>query len=323
MIGAHPLNSWTEELPWIDRDDADIDRYVAALKIRPRYDLAAQLRDWRDKGVVIFEGVVSQIEIDRALADIEHFRRHYSEYRIPIEIRGRQLESDEMQTCPLDETGVKINQLHCFSRAAARLSLTCEVTDFLGHVFAAPAAAVQTLTFWRGSEQPIHIDYPYVRQQKRLSFLAASWIPLEDVHPDAGPLAYYPGGHKLAHSGFFDWGDGEIVYDPARASRTPMDFAHYLQARMRAQGLKKVAFCPKRGDVLIWHGNLPHEGAKVSDPTLTRKSLVTHYSSHEDLPQWMYAPHAHRKGLGVFENGAYAYEFPWLIGRRKLPSWGR
>ncbi len=100
-----------------------------------------------------------------------------------------------------------------------------------------------------------------------------------------------------------------------------MDFAHHLWERMAQAGLRRVEFCPKRGDVLIWHGNLPHEGTTVADPARTRKSLVTHFTSLRDLPDWMRAPDAEAKGLGVFANGAYAHEYPWLIGRKKLPSW--
>jgi phytanoyl-CoA hydroxylase len=317
----HPQNLYTRDLPWIDRRDADIARYVARLSRRPKYDLATMLKRWRDEGVVIFEGVVPAADIDATLADLEHLRAHWEDYKIPIEIRGRQLESDETTECPIDQTGVKINHLHCFSRAAARLSLTAEVVDFLSHVFGEPAAVTQSLTFWRGSEQPIHIDYPYVYQQKRLAYVAASWTPLEDVHSEAGPLGYYPGGHRFEHSGFYDWGDGAIVYDHATATRTPTDFANYLRTRMQDSALKRVDFCPKRGDVLIWHGNLPHEGVRVVDHERTRKSLVTHYTSLADHPEWMRAPTAKQLRLGVFANGGHAHEFPWLIGRKKLPSW--
>jgi phytanoyl-CoA hydroxylase len=315
------MNPYLASLPWIDQNDAQISAYVARARPRRDYDLAAKLRQWRDEGIVVFEGIVPAADIEATLADLEDLRAHWRDYKIPIEIRGRQFESNDLSEHPFDELGVKINHLHCFSRAAARLSLTTEVTDFLGHIFAAAPAVSQSLTFLRGSEQPIHIDYPYVRQQKRLAYVAASWTPLEDIHPDAGPLGYYPRGHKFEHSGFFDWGDGAITYDPAVATRTPMDFAHYLWARMEAAGLKRINFHPKRGDVLIWHGNLPHEGTKVIDHSLTRKSLVTHYTSLTDLPDWMRAPAARQLGLGVFADGGYAYEFPWLIGRKKLPSW--
>jgi ectoine hydroxylase-related dioxygenase (phytanoyl-CoA dioxygenase family) len=61
---------------------------------------------------------------------------------------------------------------------------------------------LQSLTFYKGSQQSIHVDYPYVRCQTQLAKLAASWIPLEDIHPESGPLVYYPGSHKTEISDF-------------------------------------------------------------------------------------------------------------------------
>ena len=40
---------------------------------------------------------------------------------------------------------------------------------------------------------------------------------------------------------------------------------------------EKEVFLPKKGDVIIWHANLIHGGAPVTDPSLTRKSMVVHY----------------------------------------------
>jgi phytanoyl-CoA hydroxylase len=314
-------NLWMHDRPWIDNADAKIDAYVDSLADPPSYDLRAKLRHWHDFGFVTFEHVVPLDLIDAMLADIAEFKSNFSRYQIPIEVRGQQIQSTDVSSFPEGETGIKINQIHCFSRAAALLSLTYEVTDFLSHVFLAPAAALQSLTFWRGSQQPIHIDYPYVRVQKKLAYLAASWIPLEDVHADAGPLGYYRGGHKVERSGFFDWGDGSIVNDE-KSKRTPMDFAHHLWARMENEGIKLEEFCPKRGDVFIWHGNLPHEGTKVRNPDLTRKSYVTHFTSLPNLPDWMEHTHADAAERCVNAHGGYAYINRTFASRPRLPSWG-
>lgn len=32
-----------------------------------------------------------------------------------------------------------------------------------------------------------------------LGFLVAAWIAFEDIHPDSGPLVYYPGSHQLPY----------------------------------------------------------------------------------------------------------------------------
>jgi phytanoyl-CoA hydroxylase len=272
--------------------------------------------------VVLFKGAVSHELIDDYLRDIAAFISEYKSFEIPIEIRGKQISSRDLQAFPGDLVGVKLNHMHSFSRAAAQLSLTPNVTRFLSHLFGGPASVCQSLTFWRGSQQTIHIDFPYVKQQTKLSYLAASWIALEDVHPDAGPFAYYPGGHKIEKSGFFDWGGGSIV-PHAGSDRTPTQFSEYLAARMKAIGIERQVLCPQRGDVLIWHGNLPHEGTRVNNPSLTRKSYVTHYTAEATVPDWMRNIDEQGRPIGVFEGDGYSYRFPWFNGKKMLPSWTR
>ena len=65
-----PPEAWIQDQPWLDRDDADIDAYVASLQKQPDYDLAQKLRFWRDNGIVVFENAVSHELIDAYLADI-------------------------------------------------------------------------------------------------------------------------------------------------------------------------------------------------------------------------------------------------------------
>jgi ectoine hydroxylase-related dioxygenase (phytanoyl-CoA dioxygenase family) len=43
------------------------------------------------------------------------------------------------------------------------------------------------------------------------------------------------------------------------------------------RGLKTEKFMAKKGDVLIWHADLMHGGARIQDPRQTRKSLVAHF----------------------------------------------
>lgn len=313
-------NAWLDKRPWIDADDADIEGYLNGLDKHPAYDLGAKLRQWRDLGFVTFEGVVADHLIDAALDDVSEFLANYSNYKIPIEIRGQQLESTDAESFPELETAIKINYLHCFSRAAALMSLTPQACDFLTHVFQEPPAALQSLTFLRGSEQAIHVDYPYVKFQKALAYLAAIWIPLEDIHPDAGPLGYYPGGHKLPVTDFFDWGGGSIV-QTTDDRRSPTDFAKYLAQRMREHGIQRQVFCPKRGDMFIWHGNLPHEGTPVQDAVRTRKSYVTHFTSLTNLPDWQFMPLDRRDDHMIKLNGGYCFVDPVYADRRRLPSW--
>ena len=307
---------WMSSRTWIDLDNADIQRYLARVSDSVGYDLERKLRDWQTRGVVIFEGVVDRSLIDALLSDVEYLRRNHRDFELSAEIKGVQKDIATFTDEELDSDGVKFNSIHSISRAAGRLSLTAAVTEFLGHVFGSPACALQSLTFYRGSQQPAHVDYPYVRCQTKLAHLAASWIPLEDIHPDAGPLAYYPGSHHPDVSGFFDWGHGSILLEPDSV-KTPIELSRYLEDRVKEAAISPQIFLPKRGDVLIWHGNLIHEGTAIKDPALTRKSYVTHYTSLDAYPK----EHRRDDGGGLALNGGYAYDYPWLATERnQLPS---
>ena len=72
------------------------------------------------------------------------------------------------------------------------------------HIFQDRALVLQSLTFYAGSEQAMHQDFAFVPAQVA-SQLTATWVALEDIHPDSGPLAYIPGSHFLRK---FEWGNG-------------------------------------------------------------------------------------------------------------------
>lgn len=325
MTTAQPIvtaDSWTEHVPWIDRPDADIEAYIEALPKLPKYDLKKKLYEWKERGVVIFEREVSHDLIDVALDDIHYLHENFKDYDIGVEIRGEQTLSNLMDEFPKNMTGIKLNHLHCYSRAAAEISLTKNVQDFFTHIFQSPAAVLQSLTFWHGSEQWTHIDYPYVCQQKKLPYMAASWTALEDIKPGSGPLGYFPGGHKPEISGFFDWGGGSILLRED-STETPNQFAHFLDSQMEKAGLSPESFYPKKGDVLVWHGNLPHRGMPVENPNLTRKSYVTHFTAEPLVPDWLKNAKHEGGPLGIFLNGASAYVEPSKYSSKRLPSWDK
>jgi phytanoyl-CoA hydroxylase len=310
---------WYQDRPWIDEPGADVDAYVAGLREDPGFDLKAALQQWHRDGVVVFESVVDLDLIDALERDIEHLRTHYRDFDLLVETSGIQKHLHDLTDVELNSPGLKFNSIHTISRAAAHLSLTRRVSQFLRHVFKDAPCAMQSLTFYKGSQQPIHIDYPYVRCQSPLAHLAASWIPLEDIHADSGPLAYFPGSHNPEISGFFDWGGGSILLEPDSA-RNPMELSDYLGERMRASGLQSKVFCPKKGDALIWHGNLSHEGTKIRDHARTRKSYVTHYTSLHAYPKAHLKPGAPEADWLARANDGYVFEYSWLGDQNQLPS---
>ncbi len=310
---------WLANQPWLDLDSPDIRSYVEGLSEKVNFDLVAMLERWHRDGIVIFEGVVDHALIDALIADIDYLRKHHMDFTLEVELSGDQGDIKRLSREQLDSSGLKFNSIHSISMAAARLSLTREVSQFLSHVFRGPPCALQSLTFYRGSQQPIHVDFPYVRCQTLLPHLAASWIPLEDIDPASGPLCYYPGSHRLEVSGMFDWGGGSIVLEPDSA-RQPHELSEYLQKRVEDAGIAPVTFCPRKGDVLIWHGNLSHAGTLIADPSLTRKSYVTHYTSLQAYPPLHMKPGAPALGAIHSAHGGHVLEYPWLTEVRQLPS---
>jgi hypothetical protein len=257
------------------------------------------------------------------LADVAHLLDDPSGYELAIEFRGQQYPRiGEASREILRDAGLKLNCLFNISAAATRLSLCPAATDFLGHVFGDDAAVLQTLTFFRGSQQPVHVDYPYVRTQTRIGQLAASWIALEDVTPQAGALAYWPGSHRVERLGFFDWGQGSILLEPD-SKKHPGELSNFLAGRVEALGLRKEIFLPRKGDVLMWHGALAHEGSTISDPAATRKSHVTHYTALGAYPKDFMFKDAFEQQRFTKVGRGYAFEVPWVKGERRLPSWRR
>ncbi len=120
-------------------------------------------------------------------------------------------------------------------------------------------------------------------------------------------------------SGFFDWGGGSILLEPD-SERTPAELSEYLGARIRDAGIEPRVYCPRKGDALVWHGNLSHEGTEIRDESLTRKSYVTHYTSIDAYPKAHLKAGTPETGWIARENGGYVFEYPWLDEPRQLPS---
>lgn len=132
----------------------------------------------------------------------------------------------------------------------------------------------QTLNFVKGSGQRAHSDSIHMTTYP-LGYLIAAWIALEDIHPDSGPLFYYPGSHTLPYLLNDDFANYSSRFK--LGNKQYSDYEDVTEEIIRQSGLQPEVFLPKKGDVLIWHANLIHGGMPVLNPALTRKSMVIHY----------------------------------------------
>ncbi len=135
---------------------------------------------------------------------------------------------------------------------------------------------LQTILAHKGSQQGVHSDSIHMTTYP-LGYLTAAWIAFEDIHPDSGPLVYYPGSHRLPYVFSHDVGITESDfknegYGPYHARYEPN-----VRRLIDEHKLQPHYFRAKKGDVLIWHANLLHGGSPRANLQLSRKSLVVHF----------------------------------------------
>jgi ectoine hydroxylase-related dioxygenase (phytanoyl-CoA dioxygenase family) len=262
-------------LPWLDRATVSVDDYISGLSLADdaKVEVRAKLLHWQQFGYVIFKKLIDPRLIDAYCADVEElFRGRNHSVLLTIEGHGvRQIR--EIAPEMLKERHLRLMDFHNLSIAGKKIALHPTIVDFLRHVFLDKPVVMQSLTFIHGTEQHTHQDYAYVVAGIP-SHLAATWVALEDISPDSGPLVYYPGSHTLPK---FDWGNGLFLTSESKYNE--IDFARHIESEADRMGLRREVFHAKKGDVFIWHGSLAHGGSAVRDPNLTRRAFVSHYSS--------------------------------------------
>jgi len=147
------------------------------------------------------------------------------------------------------------------------------VRHLLGLLYGRRAWPFQTLNFPVGTQQHYHTDTVHFSSVPE-RFMCGVWVALEDIHPDSGPLCYYPGSH--AWPIYTNDQIGHLDHD--NLIWTSQHRYHDLWEKMvELKKPKKETFLARRGDALIWAANLLHGGEPQRDRARTRLSQVTHY----------------------------------------------
>lgn len=149
-----------------------------------------------------------------------------------------------------------------------------EITDLL---FGRKTMPFQTIMGHKGSSQSPHSDTIHMTTYP-LGYLIANWIAFEDIHPDSGPLEYYPRSHRLVPtllSG--DLGIAPREFKKKGGAVYAERYEPVIRRYIEALDLQPKLFMAKAGDVLFWHADLLHGGAARKNLALSRKALVCHY----------------------------------------------
>jgi phytanoyl-CoA hydroxylase len=294
-----PIEKFASLSPSLDGDDGEliVNNLIAKGKINA--SLAADLRKWRKDGYVIWRQAIAPSVVAKINADLDcaiEQRKHvlYQHHGAITSLRD--------VAHPIVWDFSRILEFHSNSEAAQEALLNKQLIDFLRVVLEGDPVLMQSLLFMKGSSQRAHMDFPYVHTP-RPGFLAASWIALEEVKVDAGPLFLYPGSHRLVPK--YDFGARNVMaFNDGHHIR---HFEEYVDAEAKARGCETEYFMAQPGDVLMWHSALVHGGSPRTNPNATRRSLVGHYSpSHVYSRDRKYPDQAPKI---VSRNGGQFYDF--------------
>jgi phytanoyl-CoA hydroxylase len=164
----------------------------------------------------------------------------------------------------------KLNDLYLVVEEVRALALEVRLSELLRALLHSQNAALcNTLTLMKGSSQPMHIDSLFMTP-RRPQQLVASWIAFEDVQPEAGPLEYYPGSHKVP---LYRFRDGS---NHATVDELPQ-WSEYIFNEVKSRELKKETFFARRGRCFYLARRLAPWRSRYSgsaeNPPLTRLPL--------------------------------------------------
>lgn len=240
-----------------------------------------QLAQWEHDGALILRGFMSPGEIDRvkAVVNDEWANTDGNDHEVDMitgPYAGRAFKMAQAPAGSRDEV-YKLNNLFARRREIRQVALAPKLRKALAQLLDGDPLICNSLNFERGSQQAFHIDTWYMPPPVDNQMVVAS-ICIDDVDSENGPVAYYPGSHRIPP---YRFSDGRLNEIPAESALC----RSYLDREIAARGLREVEFHGKSGDVLLWHAQLLHGGRPIRDKRKTRSSLVVHYWRECDLPR--------------------------------------
>ena len=272
---------------WTDRGDAQdlVDRKLEAQELS--WSEAEQVRFWIDHGHLVLEQAVDPALCDRVTEELERSRLAADQRLVAQHPNGDlfRLSPD----VPMDH--VRALDAYVFHETARDALTSPAIRRFLEVVFEEEALLFQSLSFNNGTEQGIHQDTAYVVSDQPMR-LAAAWIALEDIAAGSGELMYYDGSHRLPE---FHFSGAHKHWNPERdGDEQHAEWVGLIHANAKAREMPLRRFQARKGDVFIWSADLAHGGSPIENPSLTRRSIVGHFTPVSATPHYM-SLHAERR----------------------------
>ncbi len=259
-------------------------------------DLPGLLAHWAAEGHAVLPGFYAPQALDAVEAGVQAAWTGRAP-RIVVDdlVTGQRLRLAEVREADRLAHRFKTNDLYLEDPGVRSLALNARITPLLARLLGQSPVLCNSLSFQQGSAQAEHVDTLYMTPRTP-DHLIAIWVALEDVHPDAGPLFFLPGSHRIPPLTFSN-GSRHVL--PAEMA----DWSARMAAEVAARGLRRETFLARKGDVFVWSAHLLHGGSPIRNPQRSRRSVVFHYLSEGDcraagselIPQagghWLYRAH--------------------------------
>jgi hypothetical protein len=250
--------------PWLDRPGAEAEIAKRETAATLTAQEAEQLRSWRINGYLILDKLVEDDLLDEVWTAYQSAIDNGT-----IQLQPEQISSDDPWPGRCLDPHLKVPEICPVMRHP-------KILRWIHLLMDRPPAPFQTITCHKGSQQGVHSDSIHMTTYP-LGYLTAAWIAFEDIHPDSGPLVYYPGSHRLPYVFSRDLGIDENNFRENGYKAYTELYEPCIQGIIRERELEPHHFMAKKGDVLIWHANLLHGGSPRKNPRLSRRALVCHY----------------------------------------------
>tara|TARA_Y100001935_G_scaffold49843_1_gene41465 strand:- start:2946 stop:3836 length:891 start_codon:yes stop_codon:yes gene_type:complete len=206
-------------------------------------------------GYVVLSNAIDLSECDKAINDIE-------------------------KKCNSAERGNKrisrVVNLHKEIDSLKDLITKKSVISILDELFGFKTSVYTSLTFKYGTEQPIHIDSPVFHTSPE-GFYFGVWFALEDSNETNGCLKTIEKSHLLKRPNPTKFAKEKGVTEiDFNGSGLWTPYQDLVRNQSIENGFEEKLVPVKKGDVLIWHPNLPHGGSKILNTDKTRFSIVYH-----------------------------------------------
>jgi hypothetical protein len=250
--------------PWLDQPDA-MERIEARLRsgeITP--EEAEQCRYWATHGYIVIPRLFDGETLDAVWGGYESAVAN-GKIKLPPEPAGENDPYPGRFLNPHKKSGV-------FCRILKHPGLL----HWIRLLMEREPKPLQTIASHKGSQQGVHSDSIHMTTYP-LGYLSAAWIAFEDIHPDSGPLVYYPGSHRLPYVFSKDVGISEREFREVGYQSYHEKYEPYIMRLIEEHGIEPHYFHARKGDVLIWHANLLHGGSTRRDLKWSRKAVVCHF----------------------------------------------